>query len=177
MKRLLLSICMMFLLMNVTGCSLFSNGDNANNGTTNNGGTTNPTKPNQMDDGGTTNNDALNENKDNLSVYKNVADVMNAMQMGGLTYMNEKELSDFHFPAHEGKEFMMDNQTFYLYRMDSTTKDVQTMLNDIEKNGYVKIIQDGKEGQKSAYRMGDFVLIYPEGYDIQKVKDILNKKV
>ena len=29
MKRLLLSICMMFLLMNVTGCSLFSNGDNA----------------------------------------------------------------------------------------------------------------------------------------------------
>ena len=49
--------------------------------------------------------------------------------------------------------------------------------NDIEKNGYVKITQDGKEGQKSAYRMGDFVLIYPEGYDIQKVKDILNKKV
>jgi hypothetical protein len=53
-----------------------------------------------MDDGGTTNNDALNENKENLSVYKNIADVMNAMQMGGLTYMNEKELSDFHFPAH-----------------------------------------------------------------------------
>ena len=40
-----------------------------------------------------------------------------------------------------------------------------------------KITQDGKEGQKSAYRMGDFVLIYPDGYDIQKVKDILNKKV
>ena len=172
MKRLLLSIFMIAMFMSLAGCSFFSNGND-----TNNDGATTPSNPNQVDDGGTTNNDALNENKNNLSMYKNISDVMNTMQSGGLTFMNEKELSDFHFPAHEGREFMMDDQSFYLYRMDSSTNEVKTMLNEIDKNGYVNIKQDGKEGKKYAYRIGDFVLIYPEGYDIQKIKDVLNKRV
>ena len=173
MKRLLLSICMFLLLVNLTGCGWFSGSNNQNGGTTNsNNGTTTPSNPNQVDDGGTTNNDALNNQK----MYKNVNDYMEALKMGGLTFMNEKDITEFNFPAHEGKEFMMNDQTFYLYRVNSTNSDVMKMLDEIDQKGYVMTTQDGKEIKKYAHRIDDYVLIYPEGYDISKIDAILNKR-
>ena len=175
MKRLILCFCMLGIVLNLTGCNLFNRGNNQNGGQTNsnNGGTTTaPSNPNQIDDGGTTNNNALN----NQSMYKNVSEYMNALKTSGMTFINEKDITDFNFAAYEGKEFMMDNQQFYLYRVNSSNAEVKKMLDEIDKNGYVSTTQDGKEGKKYAYRMGDFVLIYPEGYDIAKIDSIFNKR-
>lgn len=175
MKRLILCLCMIGILMNLTGCSWFSRGNTQNDGqmNSNNGGTTtSPSNPNQITDGGTTNNDALNNQK----MYKTVSEYMNALKTGGMIFMDEKDITDFNFAAYEGKEFMMDNQQFYLYRVNSTNADVSKMLEDIDKNGYVTTMQDGTETKKYAHRLGDFVLIYPEGYDISKLDAILNNR-
>ena len=166
MKRLLFYVCVFLSLVTLTGCGWFSNGNTTNETTTT------PTVPNQIDDGGTTNNDALNNQK----TYKTVADYMDVLKKGGMTFKDELEITDINFPAHEGRQFMMNDEQFYLYRVDSTNADVKNMLDEIDKNGYVTTTQDGKEGKKYAYRLGDFVLIYPDGYDVNKIDSILNKR-
>ena len=168
MKRFMLYMCILLISLSLTGCGWFSNNKNNNQSDL----TDVPSTPTQN---GTTNNNTGNQSTGTM--YQSVSDYMTALKNGGLMYTNEKEITDFNFAAHEGKEFMMDNQTFYLYRVNSSKSDIQKMLDEIDQNGYVTTTQDGTEMKKYAHRMGDFVLIYPEGYDIQKIDKILNNKV
>ena len=52
-------------------------------------------------------------------MYNTVSEYMDALKKGGMNFRDELDITDFNFPAHEGKQFMMNEEQFYLYRVKS----------------------------------------------------------
>lgn len=169
MKRVFKMTVIVSILFLLVGCNWFGNNKKPNTPNTNNNGNMNETPPNSPTNGN-------NQNANQPTSYASIQEYMSALQTGGMMYSNEKDITEFNFPALEGKQFKMDEKDFYLYRVDSSKSDVKKFLEDIDTNQKISVTQNGNEQKMPAHRMGDFVLVYPEGYDISQVKRILMNK-
>ncbi|MDD6467769.1 MAG: hypothetical protein PUF50_06270 [Erysipelotrichaceae bacterium] len=168
MKRLLQMTMIVGILFLLVGCNWFGN-NNKPNTPNNNNGNMNEMPNNPQPNGN-------NQNGNQTTSYSSIREYMSALQSGGMTVSNEMDITEFNFPALEGKQFRMDEKDFYLYRVDSTKQDVKQFLQDIDMNQKISVTQNGMERKMPAYRMGDFVLVYPEGYDISQIQKVFSNQ-
>lgn len=162
MKRSLRMACTIGAALLLSGCSWF-------------GGNSNKVDPSTNDNSnGMQQEGQLPSQQQSQQEYR-IDDVVSQFNQNGIDVTDTQTITEFDFAAHEGKSFKIDDQMFYLYRMDGNQTDIQSLYQDIDATGKMKVKQNGTEKYVSAYRNRDFVMIYPDSYDISRIKAIMDK--
>lgn len=145
-----LSLCMLFSL---GACSFRKeNGMTENNATGDKGNNT----ENQKDDG-------------------SISDVMDYFKSNNISYRDDKDITKFDWAAKEGKSFVYDGNTFYLYKVDTTDKDVAAMLEKVQTSNAISATQNGTTKEYGAMNNGSYLLIYDKDAAVDKMQEIFSK--
>lgn len=145
-----LSLCMLFSL---GACSFRKeNGMTENNSTADKGNNT----ENQKDDG-------------------SISDVMDYFKSNNISYRDDKDITKFDWAAKEGKSFVYDGNTFYLYKVDTTDKDVAAMLKKVQTSNAISATQNGTTNEYGAMNNGSYLLIYDKNAAVDKMQEIFSK--
>lgn len=104
--------------------------------------------------------DGMNDNIDNMMKY---------LTDNGVVYTGSKAIDKMQFAAHEGRTFMVDGQTAYLYRMKSDDEDMKKVMKEAKDKGMVRVNVDNKEQDYAAKVNGDYLLLYDTKADMSKV--------
>ncbi|MEG0274477.1 MAG: hypothetical protein RR690_05055 [Longicatena sp.] len=89
-----------------------------------------------------------------------IDNVMNYFTTKGIAYNNMQAIENMDFAAYEGRSFMMNDKTAYLYRVKSDDESMKKVMDEAKNNGKVKVKVDGKEQEYGAQVNGDYLLLY-----------------
>lgn len=126
------------------GCSM---NEDSSDGTTNQSNTEKPTPP--VDEGNT-----------------NMDDMMTYLKDNGIEYSDMASIDQMDFAAHEGRSFMTNGATAYMYRLDSNDASMSELLKQATESGTITTNQNGEQKQYNASVNGNYLLVYDTTTDM-----------
>lgn len=99
-----------------------------------------------------------------------IDNVMTYFKNEGINYENMQTIENMEFAAHEGRTFMMNGKTAYLYRVKSDDEDMKKIMKEAEDSGMAKVKIDNKEMEYAAMVNGDYLLLYNKEDDFADVQ-------
>lgn len=118
---------------------------------------------------------AVDETKKAADKAKNKMDdsidnMMTYFTNEGIAYENMQPIEHMDFAAHEGRTFMMNGKTAYLYRVKSDDEDMKKVIKEANDTGMAKVKIDNKEMEYSAMVNGDYLLLFNKDDNFSDVK-------
>lgn len=123
---------------------------------------------------------AVDDTKDAADKAKNDVDdsidnVMNYFKTNGIAYENMQNIENMEFAAHEGRSFMMNGNTVYLYRVKSDDENMKKIMKEAKDNGKVKVRIDNKEQEYAAQVNGSYLMLYDTKADYSDIAKLFPK--
>ena len=102
-------------------------------------------------------------------VEDSIDNVMNYFKDKGVSYEHDAKIENMDFAAYEGRSFVVNGSTAYLYRVKNDDDNMKKVMKEAADKGKVKVHINNKEMEYGAKVNGDYLFLYDTNADMNDV--------
>lgn len=102
-------------------------------------------------------------------VEDSIDNVMNYFKDKGVQYESDAKIDSMDFAAYEGRSFVVNGSTAYLYRVKNDDENMKKVMKEAADKGKVKVNINNKEMEYGAKVNGSYLFLYDTNADMNDV--------
>lgn len=110
-------------------------------------------------------------------VNDRIDNVMDYFKTKGVTYDAVQTIDDMGFAAYEGRSFVVDGKTIYLYRVKRDDPSMKKVIKEAQDKGKVRVRIDNKEQEYAAQVNGSYIMLYDSSLPKGNLQQLFPKYV